>query len=218
MYQFVFINDKKMVRCAIHVVFALGLTMPVCSMRGQEPEPAGIRYEDKACGPRCVEFLLKHFGHSADLIELIKELQWPDLEAGTNLETIKNCIISRGLYAYPVRFDSHDVPYLEAPIILHLGRNESSDGGHFCVLMPNSTKGHLVAIWDGAAGYRVLEKQALLESLTGVGLAVSSTPLDEKALEVRASRRSPIVFLFGIVALAGGAFSLWKNLFRKGEM
>jgi ABC-type bacteriocin/lantibiotic exporter with double-glycine peptidase domain len=90
------------------------------------------------------------------LVELIRELQWPDLSKGTTLSALSECLRNRGIETKLVHFDQGESIIWDEPVILHL------DGAEGTVDDARSTPGHFVAIlpvegsgWKVADGVRV---------------------------------------------------------------
>ncbi len=131
---------------------------------------------DMVCGPRCVQFVLKQYGKEGDLIELVREIQWPDLESGANLDSVDQALRRRGVNTRALRIDPHADFRWPYPVILHLkGQNGL---GHYAVWLPSSTpeQSH---VWISLSGVRVGPTKKLAESLSGAILLTSPDPITD---------------------------------------
>ncbi len=55
------------------------------------------RTADNVCGPRCVQFVLSHFGIDVSLPELVRQSQWP-IDGGASLSALKRSLESKGIF------------------------------------------------------------------------------------------------------------------------
>ena len=113
----------------------------------QHSRPAG----DLVCGPRCVQYLLRHYGQEEELTELVQEIQWPDLEAGASLAAIDEVLQGRGVFTRAVRLPAAGRLKWKHPAIIHLAQSQPAEMGHYVVWLPSSTP-HRADVWAGLAG------------------------------------------------------------------
>jgi ABC-type bacteriocin/lantibiotic exporter with double-glycine peptidase domain len=102
---------------------------------------------DAVCGPRCVQYLLKHHnGEAPELISLVRQIQWPKVSDGSSFGDLQRALESFGIQAKPLQIPDGCVPVLAHPCICHFrARGESM--GHFVVLLPGTTRS-VAIIWD----------------------------------------------------------------------
>ncbi len=81
-----------------------------------QPAPEG----DTVCGPRCVQAILRSYGHEAELIDLVRELHTDGVEKGTTLGQMRDAVRSRGLHAEVVHLPEGATLTWSEPAILHL--------------------------------------------------------------------------------------------------
>jgi hypothetical protein len=135
---------------------------------------------DMVCGPRCAQFLLKHYGKDTDLIELVKEIQWPEFEAGASLQAIDSALQKRGVYTQAIKMDPEATLCWPHPVLLHL--NGSGTMGHYIVWLPESSE-EAVCAWVGLEGVRRGPNEKLARQLSGVVLLTSPVPITSSAEE-----------------------------------
>lgn len=149
-----------------------------------EPAPAGERgprlLSEEAnsfvCGSRCVKRVLEYYGHSAELIDLVCELQGAAIDHPANLADMKRALELRGVCAAGVRIRPADLRCLEwpAPVIAHFG-GRGADPGHFRVILPSDGNNDVIRVWDGLAGEVSLARSELPADASGVLLLTSSS-------------------------------------------
>ena len=131
------------------------------------------------CGPRCVQYVLQHYGHDADLVDLIKEIQWPRLEEGASLETLSAALEARAVSTAALRLGSDVQLCSREPVIVHIQRRDGdAEGGHFVVWLPASNEAH-VHYWDGLNGIIVEDRASFARAASGVVLITSANPITE---------------------------------------
>jgi ABC-type bacteriocin/lantibiotic exporter with double-glycine peptidase domain len=142
----------------------------------QPPKSAEEQVEpgDIVCGPRCVQFVLKYYGIEEDLIDLVREIQWPDLERGASLDSLEMALRMRGIETRAMRLGSRGVLKSPHPVIMHL--NGKSAGGHYVVWLPSSSDSES-HVWIGLAGVQVGPTLDLEKSRSGAILLTSPTPI-----------------------------------------
>ncbi len=173
---------------------------------------------DLVCGPRCVQFLIQYyFKKNLDLTDLVREIQWPDIERGARLDTISESLQKRGLFTCPMRIGSEmriDWPY---PVLVHLGKN-LDENGHFVVWLPTSSSGK-DEIWFGVDGVRQEIPYDLARKRSGFILLTAPKPiLNPKAAiyERNGTRSVALAVFFGVSGfLLTGVLvvRIWPRLF-----
>ncbi len=149
-------------------------------------QPSGVPPTDMVCGPRCVQFILEHYGIKEDLIDLVKEIQWPDFEAGASLGAIEAALRKRGIYTCALRMDPKDRLAWSAPVVLHLKGQTAI--GHFMVWWPDAAQAFG---WEELAG-----------ELSGTILLTSSAPIAEPEKAVRKATHWPSVAVIAVFVAA----------------
>ncbi len=107
---------------------------------GADTDPAANN-PDSLCGPRCVVFALDRIGVRADLVDLVKELQWPQVEDGTTMLQLRNAIRNRGVSVTPVKLRPGQAVKLTGIAIVHFERGKQDEQvplGHYACCMPTS--------------------------------------------------------------------------------
>ncbi len=103
---------------------------------------------DNVCGARCVQYLLHHYQvDSPDLLSVVRELQWPEIQAGASLADIQRLLVKHGVQTRPIKFPASHVVLCIHPCIVHLRPTPPSTIGHYVLLLPGSTWGR-VQLWD----------------------------------------------------------------------
>lgn len=193
------------------------LTSPIIVYGGSDSGNTAST-SDFICGPRCVKFILSQYsrGEDLELLDLVKKLQWPELERGCTLNDIEELLKSEGIYCKSVYAKPHDLLTLRwnYPVILHLVDAGQDNVGHFVVLLPNADASQRsIKIWNGLNGYQKGEANQLKDQLSGYALITSPKPLRRSDLVIYApadtllSQRE-ITALFGVVS-GGLAFLLY---------
>ncbi len=135
------------------------------------------RTSDLTCGPRCVQFVLGQYGVSEDLMPLIREIQWAELERGASLGQLRDALECRGIHTAMIRISPSSAIMADTPIILHGETNRGS--GHFVV--QQVLDGESV-IWDGLRGFRKGWPDEVRSS--GIALVTSRSPLTDTSWTV----------------------------------
>lgn len=145
---------------------------------------------DRFCGPRCVQYLLDFYKlESEDLIALVREIQWPDLEEGASLERMENALKKRGIHTTPISVPENCALRWHSPAVVHL-KDDGADLGHFAVWLPESTD-DMVKVWGGLGGVRALEEQEFSKLFTGAVLLTSRESIGDPRSAV--VNRGPVI-------------------------
>lgn len=155
---------------------------------------------DIVCGPRCVRFILMCYGHREDLIDLIRELQWPQLESGSSVQSLSVALERRGIHTRSVIIGRNDVVRWNEPVLVHL--TGSHDIGHFVVWLPGGNLRH-VRIWDGLHGFRSLQPMEFAKVRSGSIVLTSRQPIEQREISVSYRNEQLMSVLGGGLVLVG---------------
>ncbi len=133
---------------------------------------------DLVCGPRCIQFILHHYGQEADLIDLVKEAQWPDLEAGASLDRIQKCLNIRGIHTAAIRFDPGRQFRWPSPVLLYTDEGDPARG-HYVVRLPGASPDHDDLVWAGVEGWRRGQWEDVTRGFSGLALLTSPEPITD---------------------------------------
>jgi ABC-type bacteriocin/lantibiotic exporter with double-glycine peptidase domain len=165
---------------------------------------------DNVCGPRCAWYVLRHYGHAVDLIEVVRETQWPNLEKGTTLAQLQAALERRGVHTRAVDVPKDVSLCWNHPAIVHL-RNARGNIGHFAVWIPSSNS-RRVHVWDGLRGERTIPTAEFADERSGAILLTSPDSMRGTERIVVAPRCRPGVML-SLVGLEIGCGSLLAGVF-----
>jgi ABC-type bacteriocin/lantibiotic exporter with double-glycine peptidase domain len=157
------------------------------------------------CGPRCVHFVLKHYGRDEALSPVVRQMQWPDLSKGSSVRQIEDALQSRGVYTRSIELKRAGSFRPRFPAIVHLRDQHGGDvslEGHFVVVMPESTRSEAV-VWDGLFGVRRETWRDFSRRMTGVVVLTGDEPIEDvdEAMRMRAPRCRWKVCLLGALVL-----------------
>lgn len=162
------------------------------------------------CGPRCVQRVLREYGAEVELIELIREMQWPDVEQGSTLAALSAALHKRGVSTKAVDLDpKFDIEWTQ-PAIVHL---EKGGVAHFVVWLPPTEADSSGRVWDNDLTDAV--KRGQFDGLrTGPVLLTANEPIAESAVVGRRTRlpgkanylKATLPWALGIVGFACGWF------------
>lgn len=129
---------------------------------------------DFICGPRCLLEVLRRLDHqgNTDLVELVREVQWPNISDGTSLQALAEAARTRGLVAELRHLDAASLSELEwdYPCIVHTRpsglatKEDGSRAGHFIFLDIKSSSSSQASLFHGLSG----EARILWGDLEGV--------------------------------------------------
>lgn len=132
---------------------------------------------DNICGPRCVQFVLQHYGIDAELQDLVREMQWPELEKGATLDSMSQALERRGVHTCVLKVDPSTRLAWRDPVIVHLqGAKEAL--GHYLVLLPGAASGE-VDEYVEFTNVNHYPADAIRERMSGVVMLTSSKPIDD---------------------------------------
>lgn len=180
---------------------------------------AGLRAETKAngkkagfgsvyCGPHCVRRVLQEYGIETELIDLIREMQWPAVEEGTSMQDLAAALTKRGLYAKAVDLDpQYDIEW-DHPAIIHL---EKDGVAHYVVWMPATKPMTSGRVYDNE-GTEAVKPGRFDQLRTGPVLLTSDKPIldaDAFGKRVRSKATSPWLWLAAALLMVGGFGCGW---------
>lgn len=177
---------------------------------GAETSPPATTEEnrpDVVCGPRCVQYILKHYGQQVELHDLIQELQWPNLEAGSNLAGLQKSLNQRGIHTAAFKLPPGSQLGWTQPVIVHLKEGTtvtSGTLGHFAVWLPTSANG-VAELWFGPDGVRRGTNSRFDSIRSGTVLLTYPRPIPDTSIVGETSyqeRWSMYVFVIGASLLA----------------
>jgi ABC-type bacteriocin/lantibiotic exporter with double-glycine peptidase domain len=200
-------------RCVTLVALTLPVGVGYAQERGSVPTSSvseldqNASWDDRICGPRCVQYLLEYYElDREDLIDLVREVQWPDLEKGASLDRVECALRDRGIHTAPIVVPGNGELCWHSPVVVHL-KDDKAGLGHFAVWLPESSGGE-VKVWRDRSGAHVLEKKDFSRLFTGVALLTSRQPIGDPRLAIvnRGSSTRGLRFLMAATAVAGALF------------
>lgn len=133
-------SNYRLFRCVLLVV---AFTYPCVAAHASE-------IHDRLCGPRCVKYIFGYYEVETDLVALIREIQWPNIDGGSSMAALASSLRKHDLYCCAVAApQSHHLRY-QYPVIVPLQRDGIL---HFVVWLPSSSATE-VQYWDGLDGIR----------------------------------------------------------------
>ena len=161
-------------RATILVVLGFACPASLPAWVGAEDRPSTRAGADLVCGPRCVGFLLRHYGKPEEsLYDLTREIQWPDLESGASLDSLKQALLKRGIYAEAVAASPDRDLRWPHPVLLHL--TGETAGGHYVVWLPGGPP-ETSTVWLGLEGIRTGPTAKLARHRSGTVLLYFTRP------------------------------------------
>jgi len=132
---------------------------------------------ETVCGPQSVKRVLEYYGCNIDLTDLIYELQWPDVHAGSCLADIAKSLTNHHVYVRAVLVPAELPICWPHPVIVHFMHDS---GGHFAVLLPSPHHAQGV-LWSRG---RVIDfpGKSLLAHRTDIILLTSPCPINDSDL------------------------------------
>lgn len=161
-----------------------------------------IEGADFVCGPRCVQYLVRHYrpDDRTELIDFVRELQWPNLEAGTDLAHLAESLQSRGIHTSALTLGHEDELVWPQPVLLHLRAANDTELGHFVIWLPTSTLAK-TEVWAGISGAQRGPWSLLHKRMSGHVLLTSADAINDSSSAIR--RRNGKKWL-AVACTAGG--------------
>ena len=131
------------------------------------------------CGPRVVQYILKHNGQDVELIELIREMQWPKMTQGSSFVEIEDALQQRGIHTAAIQFPLKNTALVwTEPVIVHFQPETDESLGHFVVWLPKSTR-NTSFFWDGLNGVQTLERKQFIKKMSGAVILTSPDDIND---------------------------------------
>lgn len=149
------------------------------SSKASSTEQKTENFGSQICGPRCVQRVLAEYGQDVDLLELVKEIQWPATENGSSFEQLAQALEKRGIHSKsvvlkpPVRIEWNH------PAIVQINQGDVS---HFVVWMPPSKPDSIGRVWDESLTDAVKAPGGFEQLRSGPVLLTSDQPILETAV------------------------------------
>lgn len=134
---------------------------------------------DVVCGPRCLQYLLRHYGIETELMDLVKETQ-SDFEEGATLDALNEALRRRGVHTAALRLPSTAVIRWPHPVLMHL-KSDDEGMGHYVIWLPTSERTQ-VHVWNGLAGIQTGSESRLAAKRSGVVLLTSQTEIEQPTM------------------------------------
>ncbi len=103
-------------------------------------------------------------GHEVDLV---REVQWPELESGTSMGLLAEALNERGIHTFGLQLSRRTRLKWRYPVLVHVD-GEGGGIGHFVVRLPSSSD--TVILWCGVPGVQRLSDGEFAERSTGAVL------------------------------------------------
>lgn len=154
---------------------------------------------DMICGPRCVSYILDYYHKDQiQLVDLVREMQWPDIEKGATIKSIETSLNSRDVYTKAVKIDPSSRLQWPFPVIVHL--EEPPEMGHYVVWLPTSTADQEI-IWAGLTGLLQGSAAAISEKRSGAVILTSPKPISDISHAARHRNDTIVTVIKGALAL-----------------
>jgi ABC-type bacteriocin/lantibiotic exporter with double-glycine peptidase domain len=199
-----------------HIAF-LSIWLFTCMATGSEISPNVKDAQNRMiCGPRCVDCVMRWFDRTdQELIDLVREIQWPDLASGASLEKLQVALQRRGIETKLVDINPPSVFEWSYPAIVHLSNPRPN--GHFIVRLPGSKNGQ-ERIWDGLAGETAISKGKLCAQMSGAVLLTAPKPIgdiDSMSLHIEPRLSFFPARILLIAFVIGSLYVLWCDRIPK---
>ena len=142
--------------------------------------------KDVFCGARCARQILSHYGRHEDLVDLVRELQWPHLEETVSLNRLIESLEQRGVHTHACRIGMGVDLIGNEPAIVHLDSTDGGDG-HFIVWI--SASADRATITDGLQSPRLVSTRDLATARSGYVLLTSNSPISDPRSRFLLQRR-----------------------------
>jgi len=152
--------------------FCLSLRSEEFSNITNQPQSFG----DVICGPKCVQQVLRHYRQDEDIVNLIYEMQYPELQKGSGLSNVSAALEKRGIYTFAMRINPSARIVWRYPVIVHYLPPAEGALGHYVVWLPQSHEND-VYVWDGKNGIQKLDERQWSKKRSGILLLTSPTEI-----------------------------------------
>jgi hypothetical protein len=113
------------------------------SLAAAQPGQTDNAVQNAICGPRCVQHILNSYGIKVELIDLIRECQWPDIEKGASVDSLIAALNQRGIYTLAIKPVTLN---WKKPILAYSTADNGTNIGHFAVF--SQTIDGKVSVWN----------------------------------------------------------------------
>lgn len=166
---------------------------------------------DQLCGPRCAHFILRHFGRTTELYEIVDEMLAHEGSQDTSLADLRTVLEKRGLYVASYQFAPSE-PLRVFPAICHF-RETVAGPGHFVVA--RDFKNDHVLIWDGMRSQRWLQARDFAVRFSGAAMFIATEPFAPDTVFAGAfTSATYIPWLAAAGGLVALPFILWQLPWR----
>jgi ABC-type bacteriocin/lantibiotic exporter with double-glycine peptidase domain len=132
---------------------------------------------DLICGPKCVKKILQWYKkEDEDIIRLVREIQWPDVQKGASIGKIAQALEKRGIHTFAMKVKSSARIVWQYPVIIHIKPKKEQNIGHFVVWLPTSEKS-VVSVYDGDFGIFEYNERQWSNERSGSVLLTSIEPI-----------------------------------------
>jgi hypothetical protein len=185
------------------MVLLAAIAMQTSPLRAQGPAPVDPRPQngeaDLVCGPRCVRQILGIYGMpEPDLIDLVREMQWPDIEAGSSLAAVDEALRRRGVHTARLRVGPQVRVRWPHPVIIHIDGDEG--GGHYIVRVPSDSDRY-ETVWTGLGGWRRGPWDEVSRGRSGAILITAPVPIHRPSDALYDPSRAALAAGWAVVAL-----------------
>ncbi|GHT45324.1 hypothetical protein FACS189454_04610 [Planctomycetales bacterium] len=174
---------------------------------------------DTICGPRCVQEVLRLYEkEDEDIIQLVREIQYPEVHEGAKLSKIADALEQRGLHPFAMKIKPSARIVWRYPVIVHLTPISGETIGHYVVWLPSS-KSHRVTIWNGNEGVQELDERTWSKERSGAVLLTSPEPItkpDDALQWVGLPFYDEVNFVFAWIVFISGVI-LFAATFRRAK-
>jgi ABC-type bacteriocin/lantibiotic exporter with double-glycine peptidase domain len=153
---------------------------------------------DPFCGPRAAHYVLERYGLNADLVTLIGDIQWPNVENGVSLDAIDKALQKHGINTCPVVLSENTYLTSKNPVIVHFVDRDTD--GHFVVWLGSNPNGDGEVIYDGLRGKRQISTADFRRRCSGYMLLTSRANVADSWKAIASVDRLLLI----ILVLAGG--------------
>lgn len=182
----------------------LGFCVFACSLFACDAfgdvEGGRLAQRDFVCGPRCLMEIFRRLdvGGDTQLIDIVRETQWPDIEQGASLASLCDACLKRGVRAKACKIDPKQLAYVDwkYPFIVHVNfatnqtakSDASSPMGHYLLVDCMASTASNAAVYEGLAGKQQLSWAKLEEIASGNVLLVSDESSLPSTLPIRSQQ------------------------------
>ncbi len=189
-----------------------GLLLQPMGARGQEPIAPGKDDSsiDVICGPRCVQRILRYFGKpEEELYDIVREIQWPDTEAGATLLSVATALERQGVRTYAMKMPRTSELAWPHPVIMHI--DGDSRGGHYILWYPPTADG-LHRVWTGPEGWVKGPWEEVTRGRTGSVLLTAPSPITHPEVAVKAAVPKHFRAMLWLATAAALPVAAWRIL------